>query len=68
MLLIVAVLIGCTGAPGEAFLAYSWVSAPLSLYDENPAVPATVSNGEYVESGEGLITWSTPPGTGRAGG
>jgi len=53
VMLIVALLAGCTGAPGEAFLAYSWVTAPLSLYDENPAVPATVSNGEYVKTGEG---------------
>jgi hypothetical protein len=53
VLLIVAVLAGCTGVPGEAFLAYSWVSAPLSLYDENPSVPATVSNGEYVKTSEG---------------
>ena len=53
VVLIVVLLVGCTGAPGEAFLAYSWVTAPLSLYDENPAVPATVSNGEYVESDEG---------------
>src|SRR6056297_1022916 len=53
VVLIVALLVGCTGAPGEAYLAYSWVTAPLSLYDENPAVPATMSNGEYVESDEG---------------
>jgi len=53
VVLLVVLLVGCTGAPGEAFLAYSWVTAPLSLYDENPAVPATVSNGEYVESDEG---------------
>ncbi|MFO7730644.1 MAG: hypothetical protein R6V86_07760 [Spirochaetia bacterium] len=53
VLLIVSVLAGCTGAPGEAFLAYSWASAPLSLYDDNPSVPDTVTNGEYVKTGEG---------------
>jgi len=43
----------CKGPEGEAYLAYSWVSAPLYLYDENPSIPSTVHNGTYYKTNEG---------------
>ncbi len=44
---------GCTGAKGDVYLAYSWTSMPLYLYDENPSIPATVYNGTYYQTSEG---------------
>ncbi len=44
---------GCRGAKGDVYVGYSWTSAPLYLYDENPSVPATVSNGAYYTTNEG---------------
>lgn len=44
---------GCMGPKGEVYLAYSWVSAPEYIYDENPSIPATINNGTYYESSEG---------------
>jgi hypothetical protein len=46
-------LVSCTGPDGKAFLAYSWASTPQYLYDENPATPTTVYNGDYFETAAG---------------
>lgn len=66
LLLIVGTLVlaGCVGQDGSAYLAYSWVSTPLYLYDENPSTPSTVFNGTYFESGPGTyymeyIAWNS---------
>ena len=45
---------GCKmGLDGETFLAYSWTSKPLSLYDENQSIPITITNGVYYTTDEG---------------
>ncbi len=46
-------LSGCKGRPGDVYLAYSWVSMPLYLYDENPSTPSTIHNGDYFSSNPG---------------
>ncbi len=43
----------CSGPPGAVYLSYSWVSLPQHIYDENPATPATIYNGEYFPSAPG---------------
>ncbi len=43
----------CSGPAGESYLAYSWVSDPLYLYDQNPSAPAVVANGSYFHSAAG---------------
>jgi len=54
LLLAAGILLGgCTGAKGDVYLAYSWTSMPLYLYDENPSIPSTVYNGTYYQTNEG---------------
>jgi len=54
---VVAILLlatGCEmGKDGETFLAYSWTSLPLYIYDENPSTPSTITNEEYFRTNEG---------------
>ena len=44
----------CAGPPGQPYLAYCWVWLPQYIYDENPSVPSTITNGDY---------FTTDPGT-----
>lgn len=53
ILCLVFSITACSGPPGEVSLAYSWVSLPQYIYDENPATPDTIYNGEYFPSEPG---------------
>ena len=47
---------GCMmGGKGDTYLAYSWGTKPLYLYDENPSLPNTIINGEYYRTDEGTF-------------
>jgi len=41
------------GEDGETYLAYSWISRPLSWHDENPSIPVAIYNGTYYGTNEG---------------
>lgn len=43
------------GEDGDTYLAYSWTSLPLYLYDDNPSIPDVITNGEYYRTQEGVF-------------
>lgn len=49
---------GCSlfnGSNGDAYIAYSWVSGPISFYSEDPSFGDTIYNGVYEDASVG--TW-----------
>ncbi len=57
LLLIFLLVSGCAlltvGEDGDTYLAFSWGTKPLRLYDENPSIPDTIYNNQYYETNEG---------------
>ena len=47
---------GEDGSPGNAYIAYSWVSVPLYLSTNDPSMPQSIYNGTYYDAVPGTYS------------